>query len=117
MEFLREMKDKVYINQFAILNDNVWIHSNYFGKPFLTKVQSDTSISSEIKESLLMNDLFNLNDFTFLSTLFLSESTESLIMYVDALTIAENKGLLCYKNNTPVRVAEDDNPCLVEFYP
>ena len=117
MEFLREMKDKVYINQFSILNDNVWIHSNYFGKPFLTKIQPGTSISSEIKEPLLTNDLFNLNDFTFLPTLFLSESAESLILYMDALTIAENEGLLCYKNNTHIRVAEDDNPCLVEFYP
>lgn len=117
MEFLQEMKEKVYINQFAVLNDNVWIHSNYFGKPFLTKIQPGTSISSEIKEPLLTNDLFNLNDFTFLPTLFLSESAESLILYMDALTIAENEGLLCYKNNTHIRVVEDDNPCLVEFYP
>ncbi|MDL2278840.1 hypothetical protein LJC57_09635, partial [Parabacteroides sp. OttesenSCG-928-G07] len=96
----------------------LWIQSNHSGKNCLTKVQPGYQMVSNMFSSgwQIENDLFDLDDSSFVSTITMSESDDSILMYIDSYVLSNNDKPIHDKYGNTIECHSEDNPCIIEFF-
>lgn len=117
-DFAMYFKDKKYIQSFINLNNNTWFYINNKDEKCITKITlNKESISAVIQpKQNITNDLFNINDFTFLTSIGFGESENSLLLYMELSSLPDNTKELTTINKYTVPIIKDDNPYLIEFF-
>lgn len=97
--------------------NKTWVDLNVKGRKYLTVLQPDQSkISVPYKtKGSITNDLFNLTDMSFLSTIAESDSPNSLLFVLNPDLFEESNNVLD-ENGSLLSISSEDNPCILEFY-
>lgn len=116
--FVTHFKDQKYIQSFVNLNNTTWFYINDKDKKYISKTTSNKeTISALIQpKQNIVNDLFNINDFTFLTSIGFGESENSLLLYMDLSSLPEGINELIIKDKDIIPISKDDNPYLIDFF-
>lgn len=119
MEFIMEANRGNYINNvISYYNDIIWVNTYKNGRNYLTKVLPDKTVSTVFSvDSSIENDLFGLNNSSFISTITMGESDDSLILYIDSyiLSDSDSDSDILDKYGNKILLSPEDNPCMIEF--
>ena len=115
--FIAYFKDYDHIQSFMSANGNTWFYIKSRGKNILTKVNHEQSVSAEINPSAtIKNDLFNVDEFDFLTTLGFGESDDGLLLYIDPSSLPDNVNQITTAKGQTMPATKEDNPIIIEFF-
>lgn len=104
VDFVISANKGSYINNMTALGDAIWIQTHQGNKDYLTKIEGTRSISTEFSYG------------TTLSTLFDTESDDSLLLYIMPDRLAERQKEVTDKFGNKIVCNMEDNPYILEFF-
>lgn len=116
-DFIAFFKDYDHIHSFMSANGNTWFYIKSKGKNILTKVNQEQSVSTEIgPNTTIKNDLFDVDEFAFLTTLGFGESDEGLLLYIDPSSLPDEVNQITTAKGLTLPAGKEDNPLMIEFF-
>jgi len=101
--YIAEANKGNYVNNIMSLNDTFWIQTYKSDKNYLTKIDKGQCLSTEFAYGSV------------LSTVFVGESDDSILLYMNPDQIADYGKELIDKFGNKINCQMEDNPCLLEF--
>lgn len=115
-DFIIHFNEFKYIQSFITRKGNFWFNIGDHDKHFISRITQDKNvISIPITKESIQNDLFNVENFTFLLTMSFGQSSNSVLMYMEASKVGDIE-CIQMKNGETFPIDEEGNPYLVEFF-
>lgn len=115
--FIAYFKDYDHIHSFMSAKGYTWFYIKSKGKNILTKVNQEQSVSAEIgPNTTIKNDLFDVDEFAFLTTLGFGESDEGLLLYLDPSALPDEVNQITTVKGETLPAGKEDNPLIIEFF-
>lgn len=104
IDFIREANNRSYLSNITPLGNKVWCQIRHANKNYLSKISERDMVSTEFSYG------------TFLSTISIGESENSLLLYLQPDQLLESGKTLIDKSGVEIQCQLDDNPIIVEFF-
>ena len=104
VNFIQEANKGTYICNIIPLNETIWAEIRHDNKNYITKIQNSNITSTEFAYG------------TFLSSISVGDSDNSLLLYLMPEQLSDNEKPLYDKEGNEIKCEMDDNPIIVEFY-
>lgn len=115
-DFIRYFNKYSYIQSFFARKDKIWFYIQNFDQKLFVKIENEQNVSGKIDpECNIHNDLFSIQNLSFLTTLGFGESDSGLLFYLDPSDLSESDNYIYLKNGNKIHFTEDDNPIILEF--
>lgn len=104
VDFIREANNRSYLSNIIPLGNTTWFQIRHDDKNYLSKISNGEMVSTEFSYG------------TFQSTISVSDSENSLLLYLQPDQLQESGKTLIDKKGMEIQCQLDDNPIIVEFF-
>ena len=116
--FIIHLKDYSYIQSFTNSKNSAWFYINNRNNKIISKIDHNSKTISAIirPKHNINNNLFNVNNFDFLTSLGFGESDNSILLYMDLSSLPEDINHISTNNGQIIPISKEDNPFIIEFF-